>query len=101
MAKRVMFIGSKQLGIKALKCLYELSPDSLTSAVTIDDADDTRSELHRFREFSSKTNNALYILKKPSDLRKSFRKKSLTFALLFVGTGLSNLTYLRKYLQAL
>jgi methionyl-tRNA formyltransferase len=46
--RRVLFVGSKKLGLSVLQKLHEISPGSIVSAVTLNDVDDTRSCLGEF-----------------------------------------------------
>lgn len=50
--ERVVFVGSKQLGLTVLQLLQELMPDRLVGAVTSDDAADTRSVLGEMQAWS-------------------------------------------------
>lgn len=45
---RVLFLGSKQLGLRVLQEMYSLSPTTLIGALTIDDSDDTRTKFAAF-----------------------------------------------------
>lgn len=49
---RVLFMGSKQLGLRVLKEMYSLAPGNLIGAATIDDTDDTRTKYDEFRQFA-------------------------------------------------
>jgi methionyl-tRNA formyltransferase len=49
---RVLFMGSKQLGLRVLKEMHSLSPTRLIGAVTIDDTDDTRTKFADFQAFA-------------------------------------------------
>ncbi len=49
---RVLFMGSKQLGLRVLKEVYSLAPNSLIGAVTIDDTNDTRTKYVEFKDFA-------------------------------------------------
>jgi methionyl-tRNA formyltransferase len=42
-AKRVVFLGSKTLGLRCLEKMYSLRPDALAAVITIDDRQDARS----------------------------------------------------------
>ena len=68
MLDKVTFIGSKSIGIKALKTIYSLAPDKLHYIVTINDSRDVRCELNNFKDFSKTTGKTLFILNKPSEL---------------------------------
>jgi methionyl-tRNA formyltransferase len=54
-ATKVLFIGSKQLGLKCLKTMHRLSPHTLVGALTFDDTNDSRSIFAQFQSFC-KTN---------------------------------------------
>jgi methionyl-tRNA formyltransferase len=49
---RVLFIGSKQLGLRVLQEIYLLSPATLIGVLTIDDTCDTRSKFTDFQAFA-------------------------------------------------
>ena len=51
---RVLFLGSKQLGLRVLQEMHSLSPETLIGAVTIDDTNDTRTKFSDFRAFGDK-----------------------------------------------
>ncbi|EKD94614.1 MAG: hypothetical protein ACD_26C00018G0002, partial [uncultured bacterium] len=46
--KKVLFYGSKQLGLQVLKEIYAVSPNSLIGVVTFDDSKDTRTVFQDF-----------------------------------------------------
>lgn len=69
--KRVVFVGSKALGVSVLNALYSISPQSLVGVVTIDDTSDVRSQLGQFKEFGQRTGKPLQVLQKPSELKSS------------------------------
>lgn len=54
--RRVLFVGSKKIGLSCLKEMYNLSKDSLIGVVTINDEDDTRSEFKNIQKFCKKNN---------------------------------------------
>lgn len=60
---RVLFIGSKQLGLRVLNEIYSLSPDKLIGILTIDDSPDTRSVLNDFHHFSKQNELFLHVAK--------------------------------------
>jgi methionyl-tRNA formyltransferase len=64
-AKRVIFIGSKQLGLTALETIRAIAPDSLHMAVTCDDRSDDRSVLDGFRSYCHDHRLILEVLKRP------------------------------------
>lgn len=47
---RVLFIGSKESGLKVFKKIYNIAPEKVIGCVTIDDCDDSRSCLAGFKE---------------------------------------------------
>ncbi len=49
---RVLFIGSKKLGLAALRVLYKAVSGDLLGVLTVDDRSDTRSAFDEIREFS-------------------------------------------------
>lgn len=63
----VTFIGSKQLGLQALKQIFSQRACVL-NVITIDDHDDSRSELVGFRDFCSSNNLALNIVSSPKEV---------------------------------
>ncbi len=68
MIKRVLFIGSKKLGIAVLRTIYEASPDLLVGAVTLNDTDDKRSVYDEFSAFAKETCVPLEIAHKNDNL---------------------------------
>lgn len=68
MIERVMFIGSKHLGVRTLEAIYSLSPKKLYSIVTLNDSKDVRCKLNEFEEFSKHTGIRYHALTKPSEL---------------------------------
>ncbi len=48
---KVVFIGSKRLGLQCLEKIHALAPETLTGVVTFDDSSDTRTVLDEFRSF--------------------------------------------------
>ena len=59
--KKVLFVGSKTLGLKCLKIMWKNSPESLTGILTFDDSKDFRSVLNEFKTFASETQLSLHI----------------------------------------
>lgn len=72
--KRVLFIGSKESGLRVLKEIYEVSPESLVGCVTVDDSADTRSELDGFKDYCHLNNISLNVLNGRCDLTESVEK---------------------------
>ncbi len=60
---RVLFIGSKQLGLRVLKEMHLLSPETLIGILTIDDSNDTRSVLADFQDFCKENELILFVAK--------------------------------------
>ena len=65
---KIIFIGSKQIGLDVLTKVYELYPEQLQGVVTFDDSNDLRTKLDSFKTFSTISKKHLYILSKPSEL---------------------------------
>ena len=55
MIKRVLFIGSKKLGISVLQAIYKASSELLVGAITLNDTDDKRSVYDEFSAFAKQT----------------------------------------------
>ncbi len=71
--KKVLFLGSKQLGVKVLSEMYFLSPETLIGIITIDDRNDTRSTLDDFREFSKKNKIPFFVANNREHLEEIIR----------------------------
>jgi len=61
--KKVLFMGSKRLGLRVLRELRSLSPESLIGALTIDDSEDPRTVLNEIRTFSASNDIGFYLAK--------------------------------------
>lgn len=72
--KRILFVGSKESGLKVLKKIYALSGELLVGCVTVDDTEDMRSELNGFLAFCEKNDIELDILSGKCDLTESVKK---------------------------
>ncbi|HQD11280.1 MAG TPA: hypothetical protein PLQ65_16525, partial [Flavihumibacter sp.] len=59
--ERVLFVGSKQLGLNCLKTMYSLSKETLVGAVTFDDSADGRGKLADFKAFCSQHKIPLFV----------------------------------------
>lgn len=68
--KKCLFIGSKKIGLRALKKVYEINPESLVGCVTFDDRSDCRSEFDNIRLFCNEKGINVIVLDKPSNLRR-------------------------------
>jgi len=60
-AKRVLFIGSKELGLCSLREVFAISPGTLVGVLTIDDTGDSRSKLGDIRQFAQENRLALHV----------------------------------------
>ncbi|MCE7980646.1 MAG: methionyl-tRNA formyltransferase [Caldilinea sp. CFX5] len=65
----ILFLGSKQLGLSALKTLLQVAPQYICAVATFDDSFDARSVLSDFRAFTEAKALPLAIAKRPSELR--------------------------------
>lgn len=74
MYKRVLFIGSKNSGLKVLKEMYNRTPQELIGCVTIDDSEDTRSELSGFLDFCKKKELFIDVLTGKGELTEVIEK---------------------------
>jgi len=74
MIKKVLFLGSKQLGLISVKNLYFSAPNKLFGIITFDDSKDERSILGNFKQFSYEKKIPIYILKNPSELSDLIEK---------------------------
>jgi methionyl-tRNA formyltransferase len=59
--KKVLFMGSKALGLRCLEEMYNLDPGSVAGVLTIDDRDDGRSAFADFEKFTSDKKVNLHI----------------------------------------
>ena len=60
---KVIFLGSKRLGLSCLKEMYAISPDVLEAAITIDDSSDTRTVLNDFKLFCTSKKIPFFVAK--------------------------------------
>jgi methionyl-tRNA formyltransferase len=58
---RVVFLGSKDLGLRVLQEIRALSPDTLVGAITIDDRADTRGRFDAFSSFAETAQLPLHV----------------------------------------
>ncbi len=54
MINNILFIGSKKLGLKALKKIRELAPEKIQHFITVDDSSDVRSDLDSFSKYADR-----------------------------------------------
>jgi methionyl-tRNA formyltransferase len=74
MAKKVLFIGSKPLGLHCLEEVFRLAPESLIGIITIDDRDDGRNVFGEFGSFAAKAGIELYVAKNRKDSENAIRR---------------------------
>jgi methionyl-tRNA formyltransferase len=72
---KVLFIGSKHLGLSCLKIIFSIEPRSLTSIVTLNDTSDVRCKLNEIKAFAEQKKKKLYILEKQSGLKDIIEKE--------------------------
>lgn len=70
MKNRVVFIGSKKLGLRILNELCNSYSKDVAAIITHDDSSDLRSVLKEYIHLAKKYNIEIKILKKPSELEK-------------------------------
>lgn len=69
MTPRVVFVGSKSLGLRCFETMHRLEPDALVGMVTVDDRDDTRSRLDALVVTAEGLGVPVAILSRPSELK--------------------------------
>ncbi|MCQ4923219.1 methionyl-tRNA formyltransferase [Tissierella carlieri] len=79
MDKKCVFIGSKDLGLKALKKIITTCPNTILGCITYDDSKDIRSKLGDFKEYCKGNKIDLIILKKPNELKSIIKKMEPNF----------------------
>lgn len=72
-AERLLFLGSKQLGLRVLTELADLFPQELVGIVTIDDTNDTRSAYRDFERFANGRQLELEIARTKADADSAVR----------------------------
>ncbi|AOT09699.1 methionyl-tRNA formyltransferase [Pseudoalteromonas luteoviolacea] len=70
---RVLFIGSKQQGLRVLKTIYGLSPEVLVGVVTIDDRTDSRTNYKQFVNFCNQESIELTVANNRKESQEIFR----------------------------
>ena len=70
MIEKVLFIGSKSLGLSCMRLLDNIKPGSSNVIVTLKDINDSRSKLEEFKSYAEKKNKVLYVLDKHTGLKK-------------------------------
>jgi len=74
--KKVLFIGSKSLGLRCLKEMHNLDAGSVAGVLSIDDRDDIRSVFDDFKRFTSDNNLDLHIASDKTSAEKAIRDLS-------------------------
>lgn len=72
--KRVLFVGSKKLGLSVLKTMHEVSPGSVVGAVTLNDTEDSRSCLKDFEAWCDEHDLPLVVSNKADIVDRSVEK---------------------------
>jgi len=70
---RVLFLGSKQLGLRVLQEIHSLCPESLVGVLSIDDRNDTRSVFTGFTEYATEHALDLHVAKNGKDAERIVR----------------------------
>lgn len=60
---KVLFIGSKAIGLRSLEIIYALRPESITGVMTLDDSKDDRNVLDQFKAFCAEKDLHLCVVK--------------------------------------
>ena len=72
---RVVFLGSKRIGLRILKEIYTISPDYLIGAITIGDRDDALLTQHQaFQKYSEKISVPLFTVNNKAEADKTILK---------------------------
>lgn len=74
--EKVLFIGSKQLGLDCLKTMARLSRETLIGVMTFDDSSDTRSKFDDFKDFCAAEEIPLLIAKNRSDSERIIEEQN-------------------------
>jgi methionyl-tRNA formyltransferase len=72
---RVVFLGSKRIGLRILKEIYTISPDYLIGAITIDDREDALLTQHQaFQKYSEEISVPLFTVYNKAEADKTILK---------------------------
>ena len=66
-AKRVLFLGSKALGLTCLESIVQVARNASVSAITIDDRSDCRSVFDKFKEYCRASGTPLLVASNAAD----------------------------------
>lgn len=69
MINKIIFIGSKPLGLAIINKMFEIESDKKYKIISFDDSSDDRNCLQRFKDFSFKRNIDIAILNGPKGLK--------------------------------
>lgn len=64
---KVLFIGSKAIGLRSLEIIHSLDPESIVGIMTLDDSKDERNALDGFRSYAKKSGLRLDVVKNRSE----------------------------------
>ncbi len=78
---KVLFLGSKSLGLKLLQASFDIAPLSLNTIVTLDDSKDTRSLLPDFLAFAEEKKVAISVLLKAKELNAIIERNRPDFVI--------------------
>jgi len=78
---RVLFIGSKKLGLQCLDLLEQLNREALLGAVTIDDREDSRSVFFDFKKLCFKKKIKLFVTKNKKEFNQTIKKLKPDFCI--------------------
>lgn len=67
---KMLFIGSKQPGLRCLVAMHQAAPHSLAGIMTLDDQQDSRSVFGEFRQFASDHNIPFHVAANRADSEK-------------------------------
>ena len=71
---KVLFMGSKELGLRCLTAIHLLDPTSLIGAITLDDRNDPRSVYDKFQAYTSKMNIKLFVVQNRKEFEELIQK---------------------------
>jgi len=74
--KKVLFIGSKKLGLRCLQEMHDLDPDSIIGILTIDDRDDGRNVYKGFEEFAAAKKINFYVARNKAEAEDNILRAS-------------------------
>jgi methionyl-tRNA formyltransferase len=60
---RVLFLGSKQIGLNSLSTIFNLDKSSLIGVITLDDRNDSRNVFEEIQQFCDDRNINIYVVK--------------------------------------